>query len=86
MLSLGEYPESLVSAFAKEETFITLDEFLKMCSVEFGLKEEFAKKLFEVLVRCPGQNAKPNSIDTQLLLSLMKFDRKAVKNPVRPIL
>lgn len=55
-----------------------------MCGIEFSLKDELAKCLYEILLRCPGQKIKENCVNTSLLISLMKVNRRGMKNNFRP--
>lgn len=73
MAAISEKPEAVLVAFTSTELCITLSEFVKFCFVEFALREDLAKQLFEVVVRCciGQQLIKFDCVSVSVLINLI---------------
>lgn len=52
IMSRGEKPETFVDAYAKNDNYITREEFRTLGEKEYELKKESIDKLFEVVLTC----------------------------------
>ncbi len=48
------------------------------------MKEDLARKLYDVMLTCPGARTMENNVNNRFFISLMKFNRRGFRNNFRP--